>query len=252
VDIYYVANVSDRAQEIEARFRVAGRAPDVFRPMTGAVEPASYSVEKDLTTIPLKLAQHEAAFVVFRGPAAAASRAVPASTYSTLATVDGPWTVAFQPNLGAPATAEFPTLASWTTNADAGIKYFSGTATYSKTITAPADASKSGGRVFLDLGRVADIAEVSVNGKPVGTVWAPPYRVDVTEALKTGENRIEVKVTNEWTNRIAGDREAPADKKVLAQAPEAGPARGGFGGMQPPLPESGLLGPVTIGSETRK
>ncbi len=251
-DIYYVANVSDRAQELETRFRVAGRAVEVFRPMTGVVESAAYSIDKDRTTVPLRLAQHEAAFVVFRGASSGTSRSVPVSTFATLATVAGPWTVAFQPNLGAPATADFAELESWTTNADAGIKYFSGTATYSKTISAAADWSKSGSRVRLDLGRVGDIAEVSVNGKPVGTVWAPPYRVDVTEALKPGENRIEVKVTNEWTNRIAGDREVPADKKVLAQAQDAAPGRGGFGGMQQPLPISGLLGPVTIVTETRK
>ena len=101
-----------------------------------------------------------------------------------------------------------------------------------------------GARLWLDLGAVGDIAEVSVNGKTVGILWKPPYRVDVTDSLKPGANQLEIKVTNEWNNRIAGDRGAPPAKRVLAQAG----GRGGFGGRGggSGLAHSGLLGPVTV------
>jgi hypothetical protein len=133
-------------------------------------------------------------------------------------------------------------LTSWTDSSDAGVKYFSGTATYAKTVQAPAPWLR-GERVWLDLGKVRDIAQVKVNGKDVGMVWAPPYRVDVTDALKPGANRIEIAVTNEWTNRQIGDRSLPVDKQILAEPPATGR---GFGfGPQTPV-ESGLIGEVSF------
>jgi hypothetical protein len=163
----------------------------------------------------------------------------------TLATVLGSWEVTFPPNLGAPASVRMEKLASLTDSSEEGVKYFSGTATYTKTLQAPASWFAAGSRVVLNLGVAKDLAEVSVNGKDVGLLWKPPYKVDVTGALKPGANRIEVKVTNEWTNRQAGDRLLPEDKRVLAPGPRA------FG-APPPLPESGLIGPVTVVSVRAK
>jgi hypothetical protein len=118
---------------------------------------------------------------------------------------------------------------------------------------APAAWFKPGRHIWIDLGKVRDLAEVKVNGKSAGLVWAPPYRVDVTGALKPGANKLEVEVTNEWTNRIAGDRLLPADKHILATpaAPvrPGGAGGGGGGGFGPPPqapPESGLFGDVTF------
>jgi hypothetical protein len=166
---------------------------------------------------------------------------LPPSTRTILTTISGPWDVNFPPNLGAPKKIQFDKLESWTVSADEGVKYFSGTATYTKTIQAPQSWFQAGAKILLDLGMVMDIAEVSVNGASLGTLWKVRYQVDVTNALKPGENQLEIKVTNEWTNRLIGDRAAPPDKKVLA----GGPRIGGFGGS-PPLAESGLLGPVTV------
>ena len=251
VDLYYVANLTDAPQDLTARFRVSGRAAEIFRPLSGAVEPAGYTIAGERTTVPLQLQQREVAFVVFRDAAATPSRAAVRVQLTTLATVEGGWDIDFPPNLGAPAHVQLAKLDSWTNNADDGVKYFSGTATYTKSLSAPAEWFKPGTRVLLDLGSVGDLADVTVNGRSLGTYWAAPYRIDVTDALKPGDNRLEVKVTNEWTNRIAGDRNAPADKKVLAQAPAAGPGQFAFGGGPQPLPPSGLLGPVTIVRETR-
>ena len=241
-DIYFVANRSDRPQNIEARFRVSGKEAELWHADTGAIEPAEYSIADGRTTVPLHLAERESVFVVFRRAASSPSRRLPRATSTTLATVSGPWDLSFPPNLGAPAKTQLAKLESWTANADEGVKYFSGTATYTKTVQAPRNWFRPGAKVVLDLGTVKDIAEVSVNGRALGTLWKAPYQVDVTGVLKPGANQLEIKVTNEWTNRQIGDRSAPPDKKVLAAS---GSMMGGFGGP-PSLAESGLIGPVTM------
>ncbi len=131
------------------------------------------------------------------------------------------------------------TLASWSDNSDAGVKYFSGTGTYTKTIDAPASWFGKGAHVWIDLGDVKNLAEVSVNGKSLGIVWHAPYRVDATTALKPGTNELTIKVTNAWVNRLIGDQQPDATKKYT------------FADVKPyrassPLLPSGLLGPVTV------
>jgi hypothetical protein len=242
VDIYFLANRGDRALEVEARFRVSGKAPELWHPDTGAIEPAAYSVSGNRTTVPLQLSERESVFVVFRAAAASPSRTVRRPSSTLVATVGGPWDVSFPPDLGAPAKIQLAKLESWTANSDEGVKFFSGTATYVKTMQAPQTWFRSGEKLLLDLGAVRDLAEVSVNGKPLGIVWKPPYQVDVSGVLRPGSNRLEIKITNQWTNRQIGDRLVAPEKRVFAQPP----GRGGFGRAPQAPPESGLLGPVTI------
>ena len=146
-------------------------------------------------------------FVVFRKPAAEPSRLLPPSSEKPLATIDGPWNVRFQAGRGAPEQVTFDRLASWSTNADAGVKYFSGTATYTTTIQADPAWFGPGDHQWLDLGDVQNLAEVSVNGANLGIVWKKPFRVDISGAAKPGANVVEVKVTNLWVNRMIGDRQ---------------------------------------------
>lgn len=241
VDIYYVANLSDALQHLTARFRVADREAEIWHPDTGTIEPASFVSQGDRTLVPLRLESRDMVFVVFPRPATAGSRTVPAAERTTLATLDGAWTLGFPPGLGAPSSVTLPALESWTENADDGVRYFSGTASYTKSIDAPRQWFRDDARTLLDLGVVADMAAVSVNGRSLGLVWKPPYRVDVTDVMHPGRNRIEIEVTNEWTNRLIGDAGLPADRRVLGPA-AAG--RGAPGGAEPPV--AGLLGPVTI------
>ena len=122
--------------------------------------------------------------------------------------VKGPWSLAFQPGRGAPDRIDLPRLLSWPEHADPAVKYFSGTATYAKELDLSAVANRpTGSRVILDLGDVKDFADVSVNGKSFPTLWKPPFRVDVTDALVPGATtaKLEVKVTNRWPNRLIGD-----------------------------------------------
>lgn len=141
--------------------------------------------------------------------------------------------------LGAPPSITLDKLTSWSNNPDTGVKYFSGTATYTKTIDAPAAWLRSGTHVWIDLGKVKNLAEVTVNGKSLGIVWHAPYSVDATTALKPGQNELTIKVTNAWVNRLIGDQQPDATKKYT------------FADVKPykatsPLLPSGLLGPVTI------
>src|SRR5262249_55205566 len=101
-DIYYVANTTDRAANFDARFRVAGREAELWHPDTGAIEPADYTITGDRTVVPLRLAERESVFVVFRHAASAPSRTTAHPVVATLGAVDGPWAVRFPPNLGAP------------------------------------------------------------------------------------------------------------------------------------------------------
>ena len=268
-EIYFVANQADAPAHIEARFRVSGKDVQVWRPMDGAMndraaytegakvdlrtgnrqpglQPALYAADPDFTVVPLDLAERESVFVIFRHPEPAPMRTASVASETRLATLSGPWTVMFPANWGAPPSVQMPKLISWTDSADAGMKYFSGTATYTKTFQVEASWLHPGLHVWIDLGKVRDIAEVKVNGRSVGLAWAPPYRVDLTAALQPGANKLEIEVTNEWTNRQIGDRSLPADKHILSTPPPPPRPGGGAFGYVPPLPESGLIGDVTL------
>jgi hypothetical protein len=237
-DIYFLDNRNDRDETIDATFRVAGKAPEFWHAETGKSEPAAYTIANGLTRIPLHLEPWGTVFVVFRKPAAAQARSLSAIAESSVATIDGPWKLSFQPNRGAPASIALDTLASWAANPDPGIKYFSGIGTYTKTIDAPAAWFKPGTSLWLDLGDVKDLAEVSVNEISLGVVWHAPYRVDVTKALKSGRNQLTFKVTNTWVNRLIGDRQPNANKITSTDVTPYTPSS--------PLMPSGLIGPVQV------
>ncbi len=120
------------------------------------------------------------------------------------------------------------------------MKYFSDAATYATELDVPQAWFARGARLVLDLGQVREIAEVTVNGKPAGGVlWKPPYAADVTGALRPGRNRVEVKVTNLWVNRVVGDLQPGATRRfAFVGYPQLSKAT--------PLRESGLLGPVHL------
>jgi hypothetical protein len=155
-----------------------------------------------------------------------------------LTTVQGPWNLAFQPGRGAPASITLDKLISWPDSTDAGVKYFSGTGTYTKTIQASPDWFRKGAHLWIDLGDVKNLAEVAVNGKLLGQVWHTPFRVDATTALKLGANEVTIKVINAWVNRLVGDQQFGATKYTFA---DVKPYK-----ANSPLQASGLLGPVRV------
>ena len=125
--------------------------------------------------------------------------------------LDNDWNIHFAEGLGAPNKTFFPKLVSWNNVSDSGIKYFSGTATYSKTINIPKGYLSENNRIILDLGRVEVMAKVKVNGKDLGILWKKPYSVDLSEVIKEGDNQLEVAVVNLWPNRLIGDEQVNED-----------------------------------------
>jgi len=177
--------------------------------------------------------------------------------------IDGPWDVSFPPNLGAPEKAVFPKLISWPDSEDKGIKYFSGTATYTTRFDVPGELVAEGTTLSLDLGSVREMARVKVNGKDLGLLWHSPFRVDVTSAVRAGGNELQVEVTNLWPNRLIGDEQLPPDCEWNGPAIKAWPDWLLQGKPRPntgriafttwrhytadsPLLPSGLLGPVAV------
>lgn len=181
--------------------------------------------------------------------------------------IKGPWELKFTPGWGAPEKVTLDNLISWTEHSDSGVKYFSGSATYQKQFTfeqaLKSELSNLKSVVYLDLGKVAVMAAVKLNGKNLGILWKPPYRVDITSAVKTGQNDLEIRVVNLWINRMIGDEFLAEDSErnnngTLKQWPqwlqEGKPSPAGrltftswrLWKKDQPLQESGLLGPVTI------
>jgi hypothetical protein len=238
-DLYFVDNRNDRDETVGASFRVTGKAPELWHAETGNSDPVSYKSAEGRTTVPLHLEPWGTVFVVFRKATKATSRTLPKVVETQLATVEGPWNVSFQPGRGAPASITLDKLISWTDSTEAGVKYFSGTGTYTKTIQALPEWFKKSARLWIDLGEVKNLAEVMVNGKSLGIAWHAPYRVEATSALKPGANEVTIKVINAWVNRLIGDAQPDATTKYT------------FADVKPykansPLLPSGLLGPVQI------
>jgi alpha-L-rhamnosidase len=263
-DIFFVVNQSDKPVHIDARLRSSGDAVEVWRPMDGSVEevpftasaaveqkagnwqpglePAAYAEQTGFTSVSLNFASHEAVFVVVRRGIKTKPASFEPVASKTIATLHGPWNVTFPPLLGAPPRVTLTKLASWTESSDTGIRNFSGTAKYTSNfvLTAQMLHRKPSEQIVLHFDKVRDIAEVKMNGKPVGIVWAPPYDIDVTDAIRPGSNSLEVDVTNEWTNRLVGDRDLPESQRVLHNVP---PTR--FGPVIS-LQDSGLIGDVSL------
>jgi hypothetical protein len=244
-EIYWVNNRKDAPQQVEATFRVAGKAVEIWHPETGKTEPASYAVVDGHTKVTLNLTPNDAVFVVFRGNAANPSVTLPATKETEMAILENNWKINFQPERGAPAQITMEKLASWTESADPGVKYFSGTGSYTQIIEASRKWFTSGAQLWLDLGDVKDLAEVVVNGKSVGVVWKKPFRIDVTNALKSGKNTLEIKVTNLWVNRLIGDQQPGVTKKITYTTMP-------FYKADSPLLPSGLLGPVKVVSVSKE
>ncbi|WP_188770990.1 glycosyl hydrolase [Novosphingobium endophyticum] len=236
-DIYYLTSPQTNGQDIEARFRVTGKQPELWHPETGESEPVSYRIENGETVVPLSLQPDDAVFVVFRNDARATSLTVKNPALKSRATIAGPWTVAFQEGRGAPAKATFDTLKPLNDSGTEGIKYFSGIATYTQSFSTP-KVWKPGQPLWLDLGEVHDVAQVIVNGEDVRTVWHAPYRLDISSAVKPGSNTLVVRVANKWVNRLTGDAQPGASKVTWTALPTYR--------ADAPLQPSGLIGPVTL------
>ena len=243
--IYFVSNQrSDRTVEIPFSFRVVGLQPELWDPSDGCRrDAAAFRIADGRTIVPLVLEPAGSRFVIFRRPitatAGSAERNEP--VLATVATIAGPWTVAFAPALGGPpASTTFAELSDWSKHAEPGIRHYAGTAVYRADLAITADRLTSGRPLYLDLGAVEVVAEVALNGKALGTLWKPPFRVDIASAAKAGTNQLEVRITSQWHNRLVGDAGLPEDQRIT-KVSYPNPYKKGTA-----LLPAGLLGPVTL------
>jgi alpha-L-rhamnosidase/F5/8 type C domain len=251
--IYWLSSRSENVNEAEISFRVSGAIPELWHPQTGKTERISYKIENGRTIIPLHFDSWEAYFIIFKDKASVLEYKKQNLTENQVLTITSPWTVKFQEGRGAPKEAKFNKLFSWsevgnnaaeiqypkseTSNTEGGIKYFSGTATYQNTFKLP--VLEKSATYIIDLGDVKNVAEVILNGKNVGTVWKQPFRLDIGNALKAGDNTLEIRVTNLWVNRLIGDAQPDVQQKITFTTMPF------YRGKEPLLP-SGLIGDVKI------
>lgn len=244
-DIYFIANTKNQKVNATCRFRVQQGAPQLWNPATAEIRPLpQFTREGELTSVPIVFEPNQSFFVIFPrngvSKDSALSGGVNFPAITPVATLQGSWEVAFDPKWGGPAKITFPALQDWSQHKEDGVKHYSGMATYRKSFDSPKITGK---RVYLDLGKVHEIAEVTLNGKNLGTIWCAPWRIDITAALKKKSNQLEIRVANFWTNRLIGDAGKPVEKRFTRTALRRPP-------VGRVLKPSGLLGPVEIMVET--
>ncbi|MDX9868716.1 MAG: glycosyl hydrolase [Kiritimatiellia bacterium] len=241
VEIYFVASQGPGPVDVQASFRIGGRQPEIWDPVSGRTrDAAAFRQEGGRTVLPLHFEQGGSVFVIFRRPVAAAAAGAARSNEPALKealALQAPWAVSFK-GWGAPESVVFEKLDNWTERPEKAIRYYSGTAAYRSgfdwSLPVPGEA-------LLDLGSVGVMAEVFLNGTACGIVWTRPYRVDIAKALKPGRNKLEIRVTNTWANRLIGDALLPAAERKTWTT---------YHGFKADTPvawfRSGLLGPVTV------
>lgn len=270
-DIYFLSNQKETAVTARVGFRVTGRVPELWHADTGTIEPASEWDSADgRTTVTLPFDPSGSVFVVFRQPTSATSQVASSHPNSASPQVlDGPWDVRFPPGWGAPEHIVLTRLLSWPDHPDRGVRFFSGTAVYTKSFEVSADRLASGRRLLLDLGVVKNTASIRLNGHEFECLWKPPFRTDITEWLVPGRNTLEIAITNLWPNRMIGDENEPDDCEwgpprgrvgrpllrepswLVNHTPRPSKGRYTFSSFKfftkdSPLLESGLLGPVRL------
>lgn len=274
-ELYFVTNSSETNLNYRLTFDADNCIPELWDADKGTIRRANnWGRQNDSTYVDLQLHPDESVFVIFpKNKSKKYDDLVLAATeivQETNLVVEGTWDVTFEPKLENPFKQVFTSLSDFSENKDAKIKYFSGTATYKQQIDISKSWVNENTKILLDLGKVNDIVELRINKKDAGILWYPPYKADITRFLKAGKNRIEIKVTNNWANRLIGDEQYPADfewgqdrgitmGRALKEFPEwvinkqARPSQGRktfniwyYYRQDSPLKPAGLVGPVII------
>jgi hypothetical protein len=282
-DIYFIRNKKNRREFVNAYFRVSAKSPKLWLPDTGAIlQGPAYEQTPEGVRVPLKLAPFGSIFVVFR-KSLSQPHLVSLDPWIDAKTVNegeikvtafengsykmktsdgrtvgfeidripsalqitGPWEVHFPDGWGTPEAVTFAELKSWTEHKNLGIRNFSGTACYEKEFLIPRQWFGQGRKIYLDLGILWAVGQVTLNGQSLGVVWKPPYRVEITKAAVAGQNKLEIEITNTWANRLVGDAQLPPEKRYC-RTNITSSGTPGKPWKDIPLRESGLLGPVEL------
>jgi hypothetical protein len=281
-DIYFIRNKNMRPKSVNAYFRVPARAPEIWLPDTATIlQQPVYEQTPEGISVPLHFDPMGSLFVVFRKPVTkthlvsldpgidAAVKdtqvhltALKNGTYKMKTSnglsfkldidgipsplqLTGPWKVYFPAGWGAPDSVTFTELKSWTENENPGIRNFSGTATYKKNFRIPRRWLAKDKKIYLDLGNLWSLGQITLNGRPLGVIWKPPYRIEITEAARPGQNKLEIEITNTWANRLVGDAHLPPEKR-FCRTNITYSGTPGIPWKDIPLRQSGLLGPVQL------
>lgn len=314
-DIYFFYNEKDELVNYECTFRIENKIPELWNPESGKItKVAQFKADGNQTKVWINLNPEESVFVVFRESAqdvvsiietnnsntfylddenklVAVAKA--AGDYNILLSngikkefrikpnklrkpidLSTQWEVEFLEKYHYNAKIKFDKLTDWKNSANEDIKYYSGEAIYRKTFEISKKLSKND-IATLDLGNIKIAAEVIVNGKNAGVLWIAPYTIDVSKFLVKGKNNIEIKIYNQWTNRLIGDERYPKqdggykyssyipqdDSKIpdwyinnqpIPKGPRTTFDAGQFYKDGDELISAGLLGPVTIYFKQKK
>jgi hypothetical protein len=300
-DIYFIANGNYRDESITAKFRVKNKLPQFFLPGTGEIiTTATYTILDDCVEMPVELPAAGSVFVVFSSAGKKPSiekitgNSPAIATYKSSGSVgveftrpgsyslrfsngksetvnvempedirlDGDWEIFFPLYHDSPGTTVQAPLFAWNSSDDSDIRYFSGTTNYKKSFIVPDGYLRNDLKLYLDLGDVQETARVKVNGKECAKLWMAPFKTDITGFLVSGENRVEVEVTNTLANRMIGDEFLPQDYTFAGRYIDKIPgwldgktkrplqrvtfALSRFFSKDDKLVDSGLIGPVNI------
>lgn len=237
-DIYILSNQDNRALTMDVAFRVTGKQPELWNPVTGVIRKLpAFRQEEKTTVVPMRLDKNECVFVVFREKGEPSATMLEANYPAPLRTQEatGEWNVTFESAFKTPSPVRMATLDNLSDNANDSIRYFSGTATYTTTVNL--DRAGRNEHMFMAFDNVGTMAKVYINGKYAGGVWTAPYRLDVTDFVKNGRNDVKVEVVNTWVNRIVGDMNLPESERETYLFVNHLNAK-------TPLPLSGIIGKV--------
>ena len=249
-EIYFLSNRSSSPEKVTASFRISGREPELWDPVTGELRLLpQHKLKEGRTNVPLEFEPNGSMFVVFRSGTNPPAKKYPGPNFpemKVLQEISGPWKVQFDPEWFYPADGlsgdqekgsfVYDQLLDWSQQSEPAVKHFSGTAVYRQSFRI--QPGSTGKRLFLDLGVVKETARVILNGIDLGVIWCHPWRVEITKAVTSGENNLEIEVVNLWPNRLVGDANLPAAQRRTRTNVITKPD-------QPLLP-SGLIGPVQI------
>ena len=290
LDFYFVVNTTNEWVSRECSFRQQNRVPEIWNPVSGDIIPITiYNQKDEYINIPVTLAPFGSQLIAFKktkpqthftqitngskhpplleftkngiiiledGIVELKNRNQSKSINNSIQTqiLKGDWELSFPDNWGAPKKVNLPELTSWTNSEIEGVKYFSGTATYKKIFQYNIQSNTNANRrIYLDLGNLSKVGEVWLNDQNLGIAWTKPYRFDVTEIVKPGDNKLIIEVANTWSNRLTGDA-ITGENYTNSNIATTIVASKGFKPGDPtrvpwinvPLIESGLLGPVTL------
>ncbi|GGE49855.1 F5/8 type C domain-containing protein [Pedobacter psychrotolerans] len=239
-DVYFISNQANQDREFNFSFRISGRIPQIYNAITNdTLALKSWSIKDGKTNFNLRLPANGSTLVIFKEKTNLTQLNLGAnsSIFKRVLDISKNWQAKFDTNYAGPSKPViFKELTDWTKNADSLVKYYSGTAVYTRNFSFKGNTNE---KIWIDLGEFSSIAEVKINGIDCGTLWTAPHRLEISKAIKRGENEIIIEVTNTWANRLIGDGKLPENKRLTkTTAP--------FRLADKPLNPAGLLGPVVI------